>query len=409
MSTAIATQPYDVHQTAKTLRVIRDELGEMFYERTPMIEAMLLALLCREHTYTLGQVGTGKSDASRELASRLTGARYYETALSRTRPDAAVMGPYDLPLLERTGEFRRKIEGYLLTCDIAFLDEVGKMSATLGHELLAALNERLRHEVTETGSWHRIPLHTAFTASNELLGSEDDVLALWDRLLIRCKVDYIGDESTFTRFLLAAVGDTDRDVPRTTIPWAEVAAASAVVPHIPVPDEIAEAMTALRRALAEQGITASDRRWRRSVRVVQARAVLYGREAVTFPDLAGLDYTLWNTPEDIPKVFRTRAKVSDPLADKAIGVMDTLTELIEGINERKGKALRERGGFGAEALATLDVLRRDELEPLKKKYVARDGDASAVQGLEAEVKRVVQLIRVVCLDQKDVDEGTALF
>ena len=47
-----------------------------------------------------------------------------------------------------------------------------------------------------------------------------------------------------------------------------------------VPDGILDAMVKLRTALRQRGLICSDRRWRQSVRLLQAGAYLDGRDQV---------------------------------------------------------------------------------------------------------------------------------
>jgi MoxR-like ATPase len=78
-------------------------------------DELLIATLAKHHTFILGLPGTGKSDMIREIVSRFVGASYCENLLSKTRPDAAILGPYNLPELRDKGDFHRKINGFLPT------------------------------------------------------------------------------------------------------------------------------------------------------------------------------------------------------------------------------------------------------------------------------------------------------
>lgn len=360
---------------AARLRAIRDELNEEFYERHQLIDAALCAILSKQHLYAHGPVGAGKTDLVQALVRRITGAPYFAMGLSRTRSDAAVLGPIDVPHWRETGEYRRKIDGYLLTARFVFLDEIGRMSATLGHDLLYALNERIRHEVVEgVGSQHPIPLFTAFTASNDLpAGESDDALALWDRLLVRVVVEYIESPVKFGQLLAAG----PRRETFTTVPFEELRfVIEDVVPEIDLPEKVIDHVIAIRSKLREAGVVASDRRWRQSMSVLRARAFLNGNSEVTAPDLRALEYTLWDRPEQIEAIRRVRAEVADPAAKDAMAVMDTIRELAVELKHRvdAGESLAKLSGFSSETDTKIE-----KIESEVRRLVVNHGAEAAAE------------------------------
>ena len=164
-------KPEDV-RTA--LHAIQSELNSSFFERTAVIEGMLLAVLAKEHCFILGPPGTAKSALTRAFFDRFTGGQYFEAILSKTRPAEAILGPFDIPELRDHGHLFRKINNFLPTANFAMLDEVGKMSPTLGHDLLAVVLERRLHQVNGGRSWVDVPLYTFIGGSNELPTEESD-------------------------------------------------------------------------------------------------------------------------------------------------------------------------------------------------------------------------------------------
>ncbi len=391
-----------VTDVATTVRTIRDELCTQFLERREAVEGTLLAVLAKEHAFILGPPGTSKSLLARELTARFTGSTFFEVLLSKTRPDAAVLGPYDLPLMQHTGEFHRRIQGTLLTADIAFLDEIGKMSPTLGHELLAALNERVRHEVREDGSVHAIPLSTAITASNELpAGESEDAAALWDRLLVRVQVDYLRSQGNFVELLRRRVRGYAGVANPTTLPWTELCdVIDEEIPAIEVPDSVLDLTWSLRSKLAAEHIVASDRRWAQSMRLLQARAWLEGRDAATEDDLAVLDHVLWQTPDQLPTVRKMRAEVSDPLAKEAMQLLDDLKAIDLGVESRRSKSLEERAGHGVTVAGKVNTIERAGRKLAAAYEKAGKSTAPAIEVLDA-AKAVNDKIRKVCLEVPD--------
>ena len=137
-----------MHPVAQQLQQLQAELNAAYYEREDAVEALLLAVLSGEHIFLLGPPGTGKSELTTTLVAAFTNARYFECAMSKTRSADAVLGPIDILEFRNNGHMYRKDKGFLTTADLAFIDEIGKMSPILGHDMLAILNEREKHILT---------------------------------------------------------------------------------------------------------------------------------------------------------------------------------------------------------------------------------------------------------------------
>jgi len=316
-----------MHPVADALNLIQDELCQVFLERRSVIEAAIITVLAKHHMYLLGLPGTGKSDLIRELIQRFSGITYFETILSKTRPDAAILGPYNLPELRDKGDFHRKTAGFLPTANFAFLDEVGKMSPTLGHDLLAIANERLYHEVNGGRSAKPVPLYSMFTASNELIVEEsDDAAALWDRLLVRVLVEGIQESGNMAILLQSAVAGNDPRLTATTrteVDFTDLAdVIDNVIPAIDVPVNVIETMLKLRDEMRSAEIIVSDRRWRQCIRLLQASAFKHGRTQVDEDDIHVCRYALWDVPTQISAVERMCLSLSNPVAEKCMGILD---------------------------------------------------------------------------------------
>jgi MoxR-like ATPase len=389
-----------LHPVAVALRSIHDEVSGIYLERRAVIEAVLMAVLAKQHAFILGPPGTGKSEMVREIIGRFDDAEYFESLLSKTRPDAAVLGPYDLPLLKNTGSFKRKITGFLPTANFAFMDEVGKMSPTLGHDLLAIFNERILHEVNGKRSAQPVPLYSVVTASNELIVEEsDDAAALWDRLLVRTVVDYIQESGNFAVLLQGAVaGFTNAATSHTTVKFADLAdVIDNVVPAIDVPVGALETVLKLRDELRSAEITPSDRRWRQCVRLLQASAFFNGRSQVEDDDLHVLRYALWDGPEQIVPVERMTLSLSNPVAEKCLGLLDDAEKIAAGIRDRKGQSLEARASYGTEANGKLKVL-ASEISQLKQDCLSAGRSTTKVDEVSDRITAVRRSVLVDCLD-----------
>ena len=303
-------------------------------------DSLLHALLTREHAILLGPPGTAKSATVRALASHITDAQYFETLLHKDLPDSAVLGPYDLPLLTSQGAYVRRTEGYLPTAHIAFADECFRSSATLQNALLAALNERVLHEVRDGRSTHPIPLHSCFAASNsgwQALGEESR--AFWDRMLFRFNVEPVSGAARFRKVMRTSPAYTPD--PASLITMADLDQACAEVDAIEVDDATIDRLFRLKSLLDDTdfGRHISPRRWRKAVHVLQADAWIVGLDSTADRPAAAMSCLvplLWDDVSQIPLVKRTiRELVSPEPSDKLAGANEEAISLIQRLNRQK--------------------------------------------------------------------------
>src|SRR5207247_4781650 len=186
-----------------------------------------------------------------------------------------LFGAVSLKALE-ADDYRRVTVNKLPEAHIAFLDEVFKASSSILNAILTIINERLFHNGRAVVS---VPLLTLFGASNEL-PEDDELLALYDRFLLRFVVAYIGEEFRFLKMLQAK-----EPAERTTISLDELRHMQEEVQTLPVPTTVLRGIADIRRELQKKKIIPYDRRYLQSRRLLQALAYLHGRTAVAEADL----------------------------------------------------------------------------------------------------------------------------
>lgn len=349
--------------TSEKIRGLQLDLNDRFPQRQDAIEACLIALVTKEHAFLLGPPGTAKSMLVRDIFGAVSGAEYFEVLMSKNRPDAAVMGPYDMQLLRSESSFVRKDAGFLTTAHFAFIDEAGKMSPTVGHDMLAALNERIKHEVKGGRSAHHIPLLTAIAASNEHPATaSDDAAALWDRLLLRAPVEYLASGSDFAKMLTARHVPLEPVLTLDEVNWIH----EMEIPSVTVTQGTLDALHALRKTLTTDGFVISDRRWRASVKAIQATAWLRGSDATEPEDLAILRLIVWDQLETFDKIRRTIMKVTSPLSEEVLELRDGFDEIKANMESRADKSKTERlTHFTTEAPKLTEI--RSQLKAKAKK------------------------------------------
>ena len=320
------------------IKKIREELKQMFLERGDLIDGALCALLSSQHLLIIGPPGTAKSMLADEICRRIEGASYFQWLLTRFSTPEEIFGAVSLRALEQD-DYRRVTSHKLPEAHIAFLDEIFKANSSILNAILTLINERLFHNGKEIVS---VPLLTLFGASNEL-PEDDELMALYDRFLLRFVVNYIAEDFRFLRMLEAAA-----PAERTTINLAELREMQSQARALPIPDYIYRAIADIRRELKKQTIEASDRRYRQSLALLQAHAYLTSQQEVRENDLHFLEHVLWRDPAEQNQV---RAAIRDLL----LGYEEEVKELLYESREIRDSALRPWETSDDRARALIEV------------------------------------------------------
>ncbi len=300
-----------------TLRRIRDELAQMFLERSELIDGALAALLGRQHVLIIGPPGTAKSMLADELCRRLEGATYFQWLLTKFTTPEELFGAVSLQGLERD-EYRRVTALKLPEAHIAFLDEVFKANSSILNAILTLINERRFHNGRVITT---VPLISLFGASNEL-PEDDELQALYDRFLLRFAVGYIEEDFRFLKMLQARPVEV-----RTSIGLEALQQAQSEAMALVVPDAVYRILADLRRELARAQLVSSDRRYRQAVDLLRAHAYLHGCDRVTENDVFFLEHALWRQPSEHAEVRATIHRLLRGYLDEAKALLYQTREL----------------------------------------------------------------------------------
>lgn len=303
-------------------------LNSFLLERHNEIHTSSLALIGRQHHFSLGVPGIAKSLLVDETVKRISGVRLFDALLTRITKGEEILGAPNIKDLAETGLVKRVTTGMLPEADVVFLDEIFKCSPAILNALLKALNER--KFVVSGGNAVDIPLHTAYGASNELAESEE-LNALWDRLHFRVHSSPLFELGSFARLLRM---DMDPD-PQPVLTFDEIRVAHIAASQVVIPDEIIDAYIELKQGLAAEGVTVTDRRWRESVKAVKSEAFFNGRTTARIEDMKPLMHFLWESPESIKPVTRVVLGLSSPIEKEANENMEDLRESFRQYCEAK--------------------------------------------------------------------------
>ncbi|MFO0680527.1 MAG: AAA family ATPase [Sandaracinus sp.] len=279
----------------KKIQRLRDAMLDGLVDRDEPVRLMLAAMLAGEHMLLLGPPGTAKSELARRLHGTVGGA-YFERLLTRFSVPEELFGPLSLRELEND-RYVRRVDGYLPTASVAFIDEVFKANSAILNALLTVLNERL---FDNGASRERIPLVSLVGASNELPKGEE-LAALYDRFLVRYQVGSVTAER-FAEMALAGDGEWTKPAEADRLSEADLAAVRSGASATAIPTEVADLLRSLREAAPSLGLSVSDRRWKKIVKLLRTVALVDGRDEVTRWDFWVVSHCVWTTPEQRPAV-----------------------------------------------------------------------------------------------------------
>jgi len=284
---------------AVRLRRVAAELDQQYLGKSEVIRLLLIAIVAREHVVVIGPPGTAKSALIKSLA-QLLDARYFEYLLTRFTEPNELFGPVDIQAF-RDGSYRRKTEGMLPEAELVFLDEIFKSNSAILNSLLTLLNER---QLATGGQLIQCPILSVFGASNEV-PADDSLGALYDRFLLRIRSDNL-EAYHFNELLLRGIQhEAERLVGRqraSLVAGRELQSLAAeLATRLSFSEDFLSSYKGLIFQIRAEGVSVSDRRIVKLLKLFAASALLDGRERADVGDLFVLKH-IWNSEDQAPIV-----------------------------------------------------------------------------------------------------------
>lgn len=293
-------------------------------------EALLLALVCREHVYLEGPPGCAKTRLA-EVAAGAAGLPFFFYQLHRDTRLAELVGDVVLERRRLAGgegeRIHQRIEpGGLLTAEVCVLDDVSRAPGEALNVLLRILNERRFGD-------RAIPLRTAIATSNPLSDeyyNEPLDPANLDRFALQLRVGSLvgGDDPVAARTLLDRTVDglvVEHPAGEPVCDGPALDAIHASLAGVVVPDPVKEALLGFCRRLVieyrcdERNALVTDRSFLvKAVRLLRGRALLAGRRRVSAADLEVLAWmTTFRVPPEVhEKVPELVARMADAAGEE---------------------------------------------------------------------------------------------
>lgn len=364
-------------------------LEASFLGKEEIIRLLFIGALAGEHLVMVGPPGTAKSALLRSFA-QIIEAKYFDYLLTRFTEPNEIFGPVDIQAF-RQGVYRRRIEGMLPEAEVVFLDEIFKANSAILNSLLTLLNARRYTHGNETV---RVPLISMYAASNEV-PTDDALSALFDRFLLRVRVDYL-DSYHFRSLLQKGIELEARVLNPSTQPLKPIVSARELreTQHqfgnlLSFSEDFLTTFKGLVFQIRSEGVGLSDRRIVKLLKLFSASAVFDGRREVNDSDLFVLRH-VWNTPEQEEILQEIVGPVLDQWYEQhpdqaRIGATPTnLQDLLEEL-----RAIRETL-TGSEVLSDMQLF--SQLRNLGdiKAALMRMPDNPAAERMVGEVDRLLE-------------------
>jgi MoxR-like ATPase len=287
------SSPLDLVRISTRFQEVARVLNQHFLDKQEIIRLLVISAIAGEHMVLVGPPGTAKSAMIRMFA-RLVDARYFEYLLTRFTEPNELFGPVDIKEF-REGRYTRRTENMLPEAEIVFLDEIFKSNSAILNSLLHIINERKFSNGPEVRD---VPLISMYAASNEV-PNDESLSAMFDRFLLRVLSENL-DSYHFHELMTRGVSNEIRSMTgKHEGLGARVSAADlrSLQRHFDrfmhFPEDFMAKYKGLVFQIRSEGITVSDRRAVKLLKLFAASAVFDGRNRVTDGDFFILRH-IWN-------------------------------------------------------------------------------------------------------------------
>jgi MoxR-like ATPase len=397
----------DVARASTAFQELARQMGAQFLDKQEIIRLMTVSAIAGEHMVIVGPPGTAKS-AMIDMFAKLIDARYFEYLLTRFTEPNELFGPVDIAAF-REGRYTRRLENMLPTAEIVFLDEIFKSNSAILNSLLHVINERKFQNGPEVV---QVPLISLYAASNEV-PNDDNLAAMFDRFLVRVLSDNL-DSYHFHELMKKGVSLELRKMTGRSFLTpgdAQGRPAGELRPVISsrelrqiqqnydkfmaFPEEFLTKYKGLVFQIRSEGISVSDRRAVKLLKLFAASAVFDGRTRVHDGDFFILRH-IWNNLDQVELLEEIVNPVVDayyrehPDERRFIGPSASLDDLLTELG-----LIRELLTSGGELSDIQLFSQLKNLNEIKVALAALPGDAAARM-----IREVDQLLETVFASSK---------
>jgi MoxR-like ATPase len=291
-------QPFSETRLAARLQEAARVMEQNFLDKQEIVRLLLVSVIAGEHLLLIGPPGTAKSAMVR-LFARLIDAKYFEYLLTRFTEPNELFGPVDIRAF-REGTYTRRTDTMLPESEIVFLDEVFRSNSAILNSLLTILNER---KFSNGSKVLPVPLLSMFGASNEV-PNDESLAAIFDRFLLRVVSDNL-DSYHFHNLVAKGIANEAARITGKAENIRPLFSAKDLHElhrnfdkHLAFTEDFLSKYKGLVFQIRSEGVSLSDRRVVKLLKLFAASAVLDGRDQANDSDLFILKH-IWNNLDQV--------------------------------------------------------------------------------------------------------------
>jgi MoxR-like ATPase len=385
----------DVARASASVQEVARVMGAHFLDKQEIIRLMMVSAIAGEHMVIVGPPGTAKSRDGRHVreAGRRPLLRVPADPLHRAQRAVRPGRHRGVP----RGPYTRRIENMLPSAEIVFLDEIFKSSSAILNSLLHVINER---KFANGPNLVQVPLISLFAASNEV-PNDDSLGAMFDRFLLRVLSDNL-DSYHFGELMQKGIAlEVARmtgkgDAQKPILSARDLRTLQASFDRFMVfPDDFLAKYKGLIFQIRSEGVSVSDRRAVKLLKLFAASAVFDGRTRVHDGDFFVLRH-IWNNLDQVELLAEIVNPVVDayyrehPAERRFIGPQASLDDLLAELN-----LIRELLTSGTELSDIQMFSQLKNLSEIKAALAAMPSDTSTRM-----LREVDQLLETVFASSK---------
>ena len=276
----------DIDGAREKIISIIGNLDAYFFERYELIESILISIIAKQHMILIGEPGLAKTAILKALTKHINGMKLFDYQMTPHTEINDLLS--DNPLNKGNG---------IDKCEIVLIDEFFKGKTSTLNSLLSIMNERILYNPEPVN----IPLISLFATSNEKPDRtvSSNLLPLYDRFLLRKEVLPIAREDNFKKLLKLSEEYSSGNINLTLDELKKIITA---LRKINIGENIYNLIFGIREELKNRQVIISDRRWRDTVKIIKAKAMLEDRLYVSENDIRAIESSMWTYYSDIRTV-----------------------------------------------------------------------------------------------------------
>lgn len=275
----------------EAIQSVETALKSSLVDRSISIRAMLLAIVSEQNLMLDGPPGTAKTTMGTLFSSYVRGDdfKFFKTQLMKGSVPESLFGPLNVAKMREQAVWEYNTDDMLPSAHMAIIEEVYRAPEMLLSSMLSVLNERIFHNGHKL---HHCPLFCAIGTTN-FVSEDSETDAFRDRWLLHCKIHPLS--SSEDRLAMYEAGLGLRAPRKGSISLANIKELHAKRKKVKFSKEHLALYEMMIAELMRQGGTSiklTDRRTVQTLSLVQASAVLAGRNEVNEDDLISAEYGL---------------------------------------------------------------------------------------------------------------------